>query len=193
MHYAKDHSRALLKAMLDVEAEDAQESARIMFRLKHWLGEDSAEIQGEIQKIESKGKKPWESLDGPAGMLRDSVVKMQKLIGIKASLVEQMSISSVENMMDIAINDGNGLSGLGQAFVDLDAKLNVWNKASITEVTEEINTLVAEAECLSRAAKLCLACQSGSLSAFFSLTQWLQTPDARPIESNQNSKLELES
>jgi hypothetical protein len=170
--FAKDHSRALLKAMLDYEIQDqdAHEFSRIMFRLKLWLDETSPEISAEIQKIESKGKKPWESLGGPAGLLRDSVVAMQKLIGINASFMDQMSASSVDNMIDLAISDTSGLSGLGHAFVDLNAKLTAWNKASTTEATEEINNLVAEAECLARAAKLCLACQSGSLSAFFSLS-----------------------
>ena len=47
--------------------------------------------------------------------------------------MDQMSASSVDNMIDLAISDTSGLSGLGHAFVDLDAKLTAWNKASTTE------------------------------------------------------------
>ena len=165
MLFAKDQSMAVLKAMLQVETDDAEETSKIMFHLKHWLDVNSEEIKGQIGQIENRGKKPWESLDGSAGLLRDSVLGMQKLIGVKAAFMDQMSAYSVEKMIEMAIGETNVLVGLGEAYVDLDSKLTTWNKLSISEVGEDIKQLVAEAELLARAAKLCLACQSGSLSA----------------------------
>ena len=158
-------ANGIARAMLDVMKQlDETKIGNMPFQLKPWLNLGDSEIKESIDLLIKKADSVWDPVsDGAAGELQQAVVAMQHLIGEKGSLLDQLGACSVEKMVQLLSGPEGERSGLGNAFVELDKKIADWNKAAVPHVSDMHQKLVDEAGCLSRAAKLILACQSGAL------------------------------
>ena len=160
-------ANGIARAMLAVlNALDENSSiCNVVFKIKPWLNLGDSEISESINLLLRKANSEWDPVsDGAAGELHQAVVAMHQLIGEKGSLLDQLGACSVERMMQLLSGPESEMSGLGMAFKELENKVADWNKAAVPNVTDMQNKLVEEASCLSRAAKVILACQSGALS-----------------------------
>ena len=164
---AKNLAAALLSAV--EQRADSDLSENCLFetfseQVRPWLDTNDSNVQDRIDKLMSRRSSLRTALaPGPSEDLRNAVVAMQMLIGVKGSLLHgKLWGSSVEKMKELT----SGLS-LGTAFSSLDSSLTTWQKSTDTkaQMTEEAKSMVAEAELLVQAGKVVLACQSGCLPA----------------------------
>ena len=133
-------------------------------QVRPWLNTQDPDVQGRVVNLMNRRSSLWTtSSPGPIEDLRNAVVAMQLLIGMKGSLLHgKLWSCSVEKIKELTA----GLT-LGAAFSSLDSSFTTWQKSTDTNchLTDEVKGLVAEAELLLQAAKIVLACQSGCLPA----------------------------
>ena len=165
---AKQVATAILSAVNEVdEKTDFGESGffdTFSEQVKPWLNSNDSDVQERVANFMNKKSSEMTALaPGPAEDLHNAVAAMQKLIGVKGSLLHsKMWGSSVEKLKESCLS-----LALGDSFLSLDSTFTTWQKSSDPNITltDESKGIVEEAELLLQAGKVVLACQSGCLFA----------------------------
>ena len=143
----------------------------LAIQIKPWLDLKDGAVESKFNDIMNRKNSSWEEeMSGPAEALCQAVLSIERLIGVKGSLLDVYSACSIDKMFSISQN----LSTLGDAYVSLDGMHLAWQKSvdESTPLSDKIKSLAEEAELLLHRGKIILACHSGLLSRGWS-SSWL--------------------